>query len=1043
MDDSKVLDTIAGLIKLKKQSNNEQSPTTDTDIKNEAQDLIDRYETLNNKILDISDVTSKLVDEYAKITDTTDKLVRSKNNSTDITESIISSIDTVITNFDILNKNLKLNANLMNEDVIKKINAANKIYKSAKDPEIAAEDIERHIKNNRTRINRSIDGFFDGISSKFTSGLRTIAEVINLPKTLMQGIKKSYSEMRESWSDFTSGIKTGDFNNLFMSKDRRNEDLTLGISKRTLNWNKIKTNSVTGVAITELMKEMKKNGYGSGGNGKSGDSLVDNIIEGGTQGLFAKMFSASMLSKILGGLTKAGLLTFIIASVGGLGAAIAALRNNDLNKKSPEEATGKKPEDITSIDKWLNDMFQGTFGNRGSGSDKDRYKNGTNQAWNLGMLGAGLGAFGALLAVPFTGGTSIAAAPGMIAGGAALGGMIGSGVGAAGGFTGGDDLTKFFVDLKDKLFGFGNDVDKNTETLKRRNNEEDSVTDSIKNSKKQSTEFNKNLEKANKEIFPSFFTNLGTNITTGLRSAGNSFVDAGKKAGQWIVGAVTGKAPTGGLGLGPNGMHLDKDGKVIRDLTGNASKYDFTFDEKKYKEILKSRGVTGKDLERRLGHARGLFNAANELKKTKYNDLDVNMMMNQAILESGNFKSSLTDSLNPWGAKVSKSKLLAPLQNGRVNKHNNIEGGRSDYGTYANWKDSAEWWYLRTSKLKKDDPATYAKELKASKYYGDSLEHYYNGLNSANNLGIIGKKLKDGIQEKTQTVFGSLSEAAAASLQASFDKTDNITYQNGSKNWKNGSIDCSGWVSSVTTAMFEDINNITGSEVFGRNAKKMLNKSSDNIVAGIAKATGSMLTKPKASQLKEGMILGLDANDTRGKGLGVQSIDHVAMVAKNKKGEMVVRESTSGTGKDGKTGVQETPLDKWLARQNKLGRDTFAVDPMLLADKKYKNGLVARGVEAPNITAAELAKKEAETAAANKKAEAQAAQVKAAIKESSNNANHIAESIKDANKPKEDNKPIGNTTVISAFNNEIPKHVFEYMFGMNIGGEKVIPSLMG
>lgn len=158
-----------------------------------------------------------------------------------------------------------------------------------------------------------------------------------------------------------------------------------------------------------------------------------------------------------------------------------------------------------------------------------------------------------------------------------------------------------------------------------------------------------------------------------------------------------------------------------------------------------------------------------------------------------------------------------------------------------------------------------------------------------------------------------------------------IKYGYGSKDIKSGRIDCSGWVSNMTTGMMDAVNKEAGKDVYGKEAKQAMKGSAADITQNVAKQTGFMLQGDdvKAENLKEGMTLGMATGGGKGNGR-FNEIDHIAQVIKDvETGKMMVSEST---GDASKGGVKKTDLNEYLANYKKQGTKFYATDPTLMAE---------------------------------------------------------------------------------------------------------------
>lgn len=164
-----------------------------------------------------------------------------------------------------------------------------------------------------------------------------------------------------------------------------------------------------------------------------------------------------------------------------------------------------------------------------------------------------------------------------------------------------------------------------------------------------------------------------------------------------------------------------------------------------------------------------------------------------------------------------------------------------------------------------------------------------------------------------------------AQTQAAIDK--GIKYGFGSKDLKNGSIDCSGWVASINQAMMDSVVDEMGKPVYGKEAKKLFNGPAADIIKNVTEATGGKSfegAEEIKKNLKPGMIIGED-NGEKGWDKGrYKGIDHITQVVQDPKtGQMMISESRGGKG------VTMRTVEEYFAAKKKA--TLTAVDPTLLA----------------------------------------------------------------------------------------------------------------
>ena len=143
-----------------------------------------------------------------------------------------------------------------------------------------------------------------------------------------------------------------------------------------------------------------------------------------------------------------------------------------------------------------------------------------------------------------------------------------------------------------------------------------------------------------------------------------------------------------------------------------------------------------------------------------------------------------------------------------------------------------------------------------------------------------------------QPIVGDMVNAANAALTNSVNTALDRSYKMGGKDFKGtGGIDCSGFVSGVLSSVVDDVNTEATKQgkgaVFDKDTKKLWQgKAAYEILKNVSEATGTGQDIIKASQLKEGMVLGLDAagpgSDPRGN-KQYKGIDHTMIVGRDPK----------------------------------------------------------------------------------------------------------------------------------------------------------------
>ena len=139
-----------------------------------------------------------------------------------------------------------------------------------------------------------------------------------------------------------------------------------------------------------------------------------------------------------------------------------------------------------------------------------------------------------------------------------------------------------------------------------------------------------------------------------------------------------------------------------------------------------------------------------------------------------------------------------------------------------------------------------------------------------------------------------------------------------------GRWDCSALVRHAWGQMAQQINKAAGREVFNKAARRAVSGASADIIQRVSKGTGWELTNPSVSNLRPGMIIGLNKNPNRAGGNGYKGIDHVGFVVE-RNGKLMVYEANS------KQGTVLTDAAAYLARYREQGVPSYVVDPTRLA----------------------------------------------------------------------------------------------------------------
>lgn len=292
------------------------------------------------------------------------------------------------------------------------------------------------------------------------------------------------------------------------------------------------------------------------------------------------------------------------------------------------------------------------------------------------------------------------------------------------------------------------------------------------------------------------------------------------------------------------------------------------------------------------------------------------------------------------------------------------------------------------------------------------------------------KNLKINTDGITTAVYNNIFDVATASLQESFDKTDFVNYKMGEKGWKNGLLDCSGFVGAVSVATMKDINTALNKKAFTDEVMKGMGTHAAGQFQNLVKHGGGETRYKKGSlqagNLKEGDVIGIDSGQKswdRGRQRG---IDHIAMVARNKKGELVVRESTSGKG------VIETSIAEWSKKAQKY--NDIYVTSMYKVGKLYEENEVLLAKQTKTST--DLAKIDAEKKQLDiKQQQKKDSYLENLMSDLSAKFPNLADKDKESSKSKE----IDNINNIIASSNDsvlgIPKAIMQYQFAVKIGGD--------
>lgn len=292
------------------------------------------------------------------------------------------------------------------------------------------------------------------------------------------------------------------------------------------------------------------------------------------------------------------------------------------------------------------------------------------------------------------------------------------------------------------------------------------------------------------------------------------------------------------------------------------------------------------------------------------------------------------------------------------------------------------------------------------------------------------KNLKINTDGITTAVYNNVFDVATASLQESFDKTDFVNYKMGGKGWKNGLLDCSGFVGAVSVATMKDINTALNKKSFTDEVMKGMGTHAAGQFQNLVKHGGGETRYKKGSlqagNLKEGDVIGIDSGQKNWDGGRQRGIDHIAMVARNKKGELVVRESTSGKG------VIETSIAEWSKKAQKY--NDIYVTSMYKVGKLHEENEVLLAKQTKTST--DLAKIDVEKKQLDiKQQQKKDSYLENLMSDLSAKFPNLADKDKESSKSKE----IDNINNIITSSNDsvlgIPKAIMQYQFAVKIGGD--------
>lgn len=154
-------------------------------------------------------------------------------------------------------------------------------------------------------------------------------------------------------------------------------------------------------------------------------------------------------------------------------------------------------------------------------------------------------------------------------------------------------------------------------------------------------------------------------------------------------------------------------------------------------------------------------------------------------------------------------------------------------------------------------------------------------------------------------------------------------YKMGGKAWGRGGIDCAFLVEDAMPKMMDAINKRSGYEVFPKAAKEVFSRGrSADMLKRLQDNGVEVFPVRDYTQLREGMVIGLDAKPGQGGGR-FNDIDHISMVVRNNDGQLYIYEANRANG----VGMQE-PAASYIARYRNRGVPIFAGNPLEMADRR-------------------------------------------------------------------------------------------------------------
>jgi hypothetical protein len=161
-------------------------------------------------------------------------------------------------------------------------------------------------------------------------------------------------------------------------------------------------------------------------------------------------------------------------------------------------------------------------------------------------------------------------------------------------------------------------------------------------------------------------------------------------------------------------------------------------------------------------------------------------------------------------------------------------------------------------------------------------------------------------------------------------------YDFGSKSTSSGGIDCSGWVAENTLHAMESINQQKGPIYDMDTMKQLLGAGGDGVhaadqIAHVAKLTGYLpATDVRSGQVPNGTLIGIQrANPPSYARTLPNQVSHIVQVVVQN-GQKYVSQSAGSVG-----GVNLTPYDQWLARDDIKSSKLYAVNPFNIVSSEH------------------------------------------------------------------------------------------------------------